>query len=288
VRATDEETLSIERVGVALGAQVSGIDLKGPLPDESIKYLEEALYEHQVLLFRGQHLTADQQLDLANRLGFARVPQPHRFLGETSVLQTFERTAAKPPTTDTWHTDTTFMANPPMIGMLAALVVPSVGGDTAWASMYSLYDSLSAPMKEFCEGLSGEHTIDAVRPFVRSHFGEEADGLLAEAFPPRLHPLVQRHPRTGRKHLFLGGTWMPRIADLNPTESGLLLDYFQRGMDDINIQLRWRWSEGDIAIWDQRSVVHRGLADHYPVDPNRTVRSVFVEGADDTVPHAAR
>jgi taurine dioxygenase len=77
---------------------------------------------------------------------------------------------------------------------------------------------------------------------------------------------------------------MPRIAELTPEESDLVLSYLARGMDDINIQFRWRWAPGDIAIWDQRSTVHRGLSDHYALDPHRKVHSVFVDGAEDTAP----
>jgi taurine dioxygenase len=173
-----------------------------------------------------------------------------------------------------------------MIGMLSAVVVPAVGGDTAWASMYSLYDSLSEPMRRLCESLHGVHTIEAVRSFVARKYGEKAAASLDAEFPPRQHPLVQIHPRTGRKHLYLGGTWMPYVAELTPGESNLLLEYLSRGMDNINIQLRWRWTVGDVAIWDQRSAVHRGLSDHAPIDPNRIVRSVFIDGNAEDVPAA--
>jgi taurine dioxygenase len=277
-------TLNITRLGVALGAVAHGVQLSESLSDEIRREIEDAIFTHQVVIFPEQNLTEAEQLNLADQFGVLRPPEPQRLFGEENPLQTFERNATSPPTTDMWHTDITFRANPPMLGVLSAVIVPSIGGDTAWVSMYSLYDSLSKPMQALCEQLSGIHTIDAVRPFIAGKYGEQAAARLDDEFPPRLHPLVQVHPRTGRKHLYIGGTWMPSIAELTPAESNLLLGYLDRGMDDINIQFRWRWSPGDVVIWDQRSAVHRGLSDHAAVDPNRKVRSIFVDGNDGDTP----
>jgi taurine dioxygenase len=276
-----EATVSVERIGVALGAVVHGIDLGKPLSDVRAREVEAALYEHQVLFFREQHLTAEEQMNVATVFGVLRAPQPGRFLGETNPLMTLERSPGKPPATDFWHTDVPFVEEPPIVGVLSAMVMPPVGGDTAWASTYSLYDSLSEPIQSLCEGLHGEHTLDETLAYVRARYGEEAVRKVSAAFPLRLHPLVQVHPRTGRRYIYLGAAGMSSIAGISKRESDLLLGYLRTGLDDINIQLRWRWTPGDVAIWDERSTVHQGLSDHFAVDPHRVLRSLFVDGRDE-------
>jgi taurine dioxygenase len=133
-------------------------------------------------------------------------------------------------------------------------------------------------MRELCEQLSSEHTWEPIRESFIAAGGPEYLARAEARFPPRLHRLVRTHPRTGRKFLFLcgaKGAWMQRIVGLHPRESDVLLDYLQRQLDNIEFQVRWRWTLGDLAIWDEPTTNHMGLGDHFAIDPDRIVRSVW-------------
>ena len=269
-------TTTVERVA-ALGAIVHGLELRD-LSDPQVATVEELVYEHQVIFFRNQHLTPDEQRMLASRLGVLRVPEPQDVLGITDPLQVLERVEGSTAQTDFWHTDVPNAQVPPVMAILQAVVVPEIGGDTAWATMYGLYDSLSPAMRAFCETLHGVHTSEAAQAYFAT-FGPEAQARIATANPTQYHPIVQEHPRTGRKLLYLGAS-MAKIAELNPRENELVLDHLRRGIDDPNLQVRWRWSPGDVAIWDERATAHRGLSDHYAFDAHRRLHSVYVYARD--------
>jgi taurine dioxygenase len=280
--------MQIERLGVSMGAAVSGLDLRAHWSESQHLEIVHALYSHQVLVFPKQCLEGREQVEVASRFGEVQPAEPHRFLGESSPFQVVKRSRDKRPTGDRWHTDIPIMENPPMVGVLAAELVPSLGGDTLWTSMYGLYNSLSDPLRFFCERLVAEHVIDPALGYVRTQYGDAVAQTVADRFPPRLHPLVQIHPYTKRKHLYLGGPWTNRLPQLTERESQLFLTYLERAFDDPTIQLRWGWSQGDVALWDLRSTVHKGLSDHWEAEPDRIVRTIFVGEGIDTVPMAPR
>jgi alpha-ketoglutarate-dependent taurine dioxygenase len=272
--------IAFERVAPALGAEAHGIDLRRPLDGDLFSCLESALYEHQVLFLRDQFLSGDQQLALAEQFGIPRPSEPFGFFGETNPLMTMVIDPDHPPRADNWHTDTPFLSNPPLVGLHCGIRIPSVGGDGVWSNLYRVFDGLSEALKEFCSSLHGLFTIETVRPYVLSCMGDQAAERLDAAFPDQTHALVQRHPKTGKQAIFFGGGWMPKIAELTDNESESLIQLFTKQLDNLNNQVRWKWHEGDVVIWDQRSTCHRGLADHFEVDPYRTLRTIFIEGFD--------
>ncbi len=297
-RARARREPTVRRVAAALGAVVEGIDLHS-LSERDIGFLRSALDEHQVLVVPGQlSVSEDRQLEIAALFGEPGGHEPFRSLGplpdrwskETDarygisssvILQ--ERTPEIASSTHRWHTDMTFAPRPPVVGTLYPLVLPSVGGDTAWVSLYRIYESLSPPMRELCERLNGLHTLEPMREHWIETRGADFAELTRNAFPPQLHPLVVTHPRTGRKLLYLGGvrdTWMAGLVGLNPEEADMLLDYLRRQLDNIEFQFRWHWSYGDFVIWDEQSTNHKGLADHYEIDPNRLLRTVWAYPLD--------
>jgi taurine dioxygenase len=256
-----------------LGAVVRGLRL-GPSSDRELDEIEALVYHHQVLFLPDQHLSRDEHRTLAARLGVLRVPEPQDILGITDPLQVIERTEGLPPKTDFWHTDVPNAPVPPVMAILQAVEVPPAGGDTMWATMFGLYEALSPAMQSFCAALHGVHTSEASRAYF-AKLGPKAAAKIAAANPTQYHPIVQEHPRTGRKYLYLGAS-MSRISELTSSESDLLLGYLRHGIDDPNLQVRWRWAPGDVAIWDERSTVHRGLSDHYASHPDRLLHSVYV------------
>ncbi|HEV8296597.1 MAG TPA: TauD/TfdA family dioxygenase [Acidimicrobiales bacterium] len=269
--------LDIRPITPLLGAEVDAGDLRALGPTGRASALRAAIQQHQVLFFRDQQLDHDDLLEVASLIGTPTAMEPFGFLGEGDPVRQFEIAPGSPPRADLWHTDTTFLRCPPAYGLLYNLVAPSRGGDTMWASGYGAYDSLSAPMRELCAGLWAEHTPnEGVRAFIRTRYGAEVAAAVDDAFPVMRHPLVIVHPDTGRKALFATRNFMNRIVGLHDDESALLMEFLLARFDNPNVQVRWRWRPGDLALWDERATVHRGLSDHYPTDPHRVMQSMFI------------
>jgi taurine dioxygenase len=148
--------VEIDRIGGSLGAVVTGIDLREPLTPPRYAELFGALMQHQVLFFRDQDLDDSAQLDLAAQFGEISTYPITKLLGrtaETRRLSYIEDTEKSPPDADGWHTDVTWIEDPPAAALLSARVIPAHGGDTLWASLYRAYDLLSPAMQKVCEGL---------------------------------------------------------------------------------------------------------------------------------------
>ena len=184
--------------------------------------------------------------------------------------------------TDYWHTDVTWTAEPPDMGFLRALRVPPRGGDTMWASMTAAYEALSPAIQALLDGLDCIHSNESFIAGTVEKLGAEKvaelglDAKLRAAHPPVTHPLVRVHPETGRKALFFGGHFMERIEGLHAHESEALLALLRRHIDEPRFHCRWRWTPGDLAIWDERCTVHRGVAGHFP--ERREVRRCVIDG----------
>jgi taurine dioxygenase len=171
------------------------------------------------------------------------------------------------PDNDNWHTDVTFSPTPPLAGILAAKLLPSVGGDTLWSSNLAAYDALSAPMKRLLEGLTAEHSV--VKSFPAGRWG--TDPLFKERYdravakhPPVTHPVVRTHPVSGRKSLFVNEGFTMRIHEVSERESDALLTFLFAHAARPEFTLRWRWSVDDVAFWDNRITHHYAVSDYLP------------------------
>jgi taurine dioxygenase len=266
----------IQPVNAVIGAVVDGVDL-AHLSDEEFAEIDQALLDHQVLFFHDQPLSDDEHLAFAARFGEPSIFPVSKLLGGDTRLQYIEDTAESPPDADDWHTDVTWIEEPPQIAVLSARTIPEVGGDTLWASLTAAYDALSPTMQSICAGLT-----------VRHHRGREFDervgrfldadqmAALEAAHPAVEHPLLRTHPRTGQTALFLSGLFMQEIVGMTPAESDALLGFLLGRVQDPNVQVRWRWQADDLAVWDERVTNHRALSDHYP--QHRVMRRVTVDG----------
>jgi len=261
----------------AIGAVVDGVDLHQPLDDATAQFLRDALHQHSVLFFHDQDLSEDEQLAFASRFGTVGQYPLAKLFGSTALTSTIEDNADSPPDADGWHTDITWVAEPPAYAFLNAKVIPDRGGDTMWASLFAAYDALSPVMQELCSQLTVRHHAGAdFRERVSRNAGDEmADRIVAE-FQPVEHTLVRTHPVTGRRALFVSGRFMDQIVGMHRDESDALLDYMQRHVENPNFCVRWRWTEGDVAVWDEASTNHRALSDHYPA--HRVMRRCTVDG----------
>ena len=149
-----------------------------------------------------------------------------------------------------------------------------------WGSMSTAYEALSTKMKTFLNGLTVRHDNSSFIKGMEKKMGAEAVGALTEKlreqYPAVIHPLIRTHPDNGRKTIFFGGGFMREIIELSKPESDALLAFLGRHIEEPAFHTRWRWCQDDLAIWDERSTVHRGLSDHFPRE--REVRRCVIDG----------
>ncbi|UVE18729.1 taurine dioxygenase [Pseudomonas sp. LS44] len=264
--------LHITPLSPALGAVVSGVELRDDLNDATQQAIAQALLDHQVLFFRDQPLTPQQQARFAARFGdlhihplYPNVPeQPEVLVLDTAVTDVADNAI--------WHTDVTFLPTPALGAVLAAKQLPAFGGDTLWASSSAAYDALSQPLQQLLDGLTATH--DFTRSFPLERFGTSADALeryhqVQRQHPPLSHPVVRTHPVSGRKGLFVNEGFTARINELAPAESDALLRFLFAHATRPEFTIRWRWQENDVAFWDNR------ITQHYAVDDYRPTRRVM-------------
>jgi taurine dioxygenase len=280
--------LTIKRITGTIGAEVLGADLRQRLDDAQIDQIKEALYRHHVLFFRDQDIDERQHHEFALRFGPLQTQTPHEIEPEFLRL---EDTTANPPSADRWHTDHSCMQKPPGIAFLWAQKIPEYGGDTIWVSLPAVYKSLSPKMRKLAEQLTVRHGSRPPAGYgsgVRK--GLTANGLPKEQVDARIakleaegfasHPLVITHPVTGEQSLYLSPNYVEYIEELHPEESKLLLDFFNRKLDEANFQVRWKWRDKDLVMWEERSTNHRALADHFYHEPQyRAMRRCTVQGS---------
>ena len=262
---SDYDTITVQPLTSAIGATVDGVDATKPLPPRQATEIRKALLDHLVIFLRGQDLTEAQQLSFA--ANFAPLnpgsidPRPNP---NPSYFVNLEDTPQSPPKADRWHTDVPFVAQPPDIAFLNMRVTPRVGGDTLWLSLYAAHDALSPVMRDLLTPLRLDIGLGASAATIKELYGDDYYNAVVVPFTSVHHPLVRVHPETGRRALFLCGSFMNRIVGLSNDESDTLLRFLQLRLDDPNIQVRWKWQPYDLAIWDERCTNHRAMSDHYP------------------------
>lgn len=256
-------SIEIRPLTASVGAEVAGVDLRKPLAEEEVSRVEEALLEHLVLFFRGQDISAEQQIAFARQFGEISIPPIVPKYGTNPELVVLDQVSPKGEGADVWHSDNTFMAQPPMGSILKAERLPVVGGDTCFASMYAAYEALSEPMRELVDGLTAVH--DLTRPLEKAIAAGHSTANLAELqakWPPVEHPVARTHPRTGRKALYVNGNSTTRLVGLTERENDLLLPFLVDHVRSPEFQCRFRWDTGSIAFWDNRSVQHYAVPDY--------------------------
>ncbi len=259
-------TIKVEQVNSYLGAEVSGLELSAHLSDADIAVLEQALAEHQVLVFRDQPLEADRFMSFGRRFGRLSV---HPFSPNDKAnpeLILFKNDETTPPwKTDCWHSDETFRKTPPMGTMLHALDVPRFGGDTMFVSMTAAWEGLSDRMQHFLSGLEAYHDF---LPFkdVFDDTPEQREKLAQyeRDYPPSLHPVVAQHPVTGKKLIFVNPQFTTRIKGMEDAESRQLLNQLFDLAKVPEYQYRHLWFNDTLVFWDNRSTQHYAVHDYFP------------------------
>jgi taurine dioxygenase len=275
---TRSNVLQITPLTPAIGAVIGGVDLAGPVSDDTVGDIRQALLKHQVIFFEDQDLSPSAQRDFAARFGELHVhPLYARDEGLPEIM-VIDNHPGNPTDNDTWHTDVTFLETPAMGCLLYAQQLPSQGGDTLWASMTAAYRALSTPMQRFLEGLQAVHSF--AHAFSGSHAADEAGRARFEEavrkHPPVLHPVIRTHPETGEPGLFVNQGFTQRIKGLRYEESRALLDFLFRHVQRPEFTVRWRWTPGSLAFWDNRCTQHCAVDDYLP--ERRVMRRATVLG----------
>ncbi len=259
------QPFEVEPIGVTIGAELHGIDLRQPLDDATFERLEAALIEHKVVYARDQDLTPEQHVALGKRFGDLEVHPFHRF-GEAPQLMVLDNHKDNPVlSTDVWHSDTTFRECPTRYSILRACIMPSLGGDTLWADMCAAYDGLAEPMKKMLEGLTAVHDFQTFRRLFKDTDEDRARlREIEKRLPNPSHPVVRTHPVTGRKAVYVNALFTTKINGVSAEESRALLAFLCELPRVPEYQFRVRWKPGTIVFWDNRSTQHYACNDYYP------------------------
>ena len=252
-------------ITAALGADLSGVDLREPLDTATADALHAGLVAHQVLFFRDQDITPEAHLALAEALGEVDPGHPvyPHVEGFPSIVKLLADADHMPDTED-WHKDLTFRAEPVFASILRAVEAPPVGGDTLWASMSAVYDSLSSGWKADLEGLTAIHDMGTFRNDYLRQGGIQAVNAGLSETGSAVHPVVDTHPISGLKYLNVNQSFTRHIVGLNQGPSDEILQYLFQWVRKPEFQVRFRWRNNSVAIWDNRITQHYAVCDYLP------------------------
>jgi taurine dioxygenase len=246
-----------------IGAEVRGVDLARPLVPGTVRALEQALLDHMVIFFRDQDITPEQQIAFARHFGEISIPPFAPKYGTRPELIVLDQQSPKGEGADEWHSDNTFMSEPPMGSILRAVELPALGGDTCFANMCAAYEALSPPIQRLIADLRAVH--DITKPLQKGIAAGHTAVDLAQTqkqWPPVEHPVVRTHPKTGRRALFVNGNSTTRIVGLSERENDALLPLLIDHVRSPEFQCRFRWRRHSIAFWDNRSAQHFAVPDY--------------------------
>jgi taurine dioxygenase len=257
-------SIEITPVTAAIGGEVRGVDLREELSDVDVKILRQGLLDHLVLFFRDQHIADEQQLAFARRFGPMHVSPLQTVHQDAPEIVVLNQVYPKGEGADEWHSDNTFLAEPPMASILRAVQLPEVGGDTCFASMYAAYEGLSPAMQSFVDGLRAVHDItNPLKKAIRDGHSSLDLEEMQRKCPPVEHNVVVTHPETGRKALFVNRNSTTHVVGLTDREQEALLPLLFDHVRSPEYQCRFHWEAGSIAFWDNRSVQHYAVADYH-------------------------
>lgn len=273
--------------GAALGAEIRGVDLSQPLDDATVRRLDDLWLEHEVVCFRGQHLTPRQQIAVSERFGeveqhvrtdCCRADHPKIFI-VSNIIENGKPVGAGDAGTR-WHFDGCCTDKPSRGSMLYAIIVPKKDGvalgDTMFSSMTKAYEALPAEMKRRLRGMKAvnSYTKGYYRP-VKAAKRPELTAEQLKKVPELEVPIVRRHPFTAKPCLFVNDTFTSRIAGVSDAESNELLDYLFAHVAKPEFIYRHRWKKGDLLVWDNCATQHRAIADYEPL-PRRMERTTIM------------
>lgn len=271
--------IEVAPVAGAIGAEIRGVDL-ARLDDATFAEIRQAFHDHGVIFFRDQDITPEQHIAVARRFGPINV---NRFFtpvpGHPEIAEVRKEPDQKKNIGEVWHTDHSYDQVPALGSLLVAREVPPHGGDTMFASMYAAYDALSDGLKRTLEGLRAIHSSRHVFGHDAAYHHNDLKGRLHNpdaATQDAVHPVVIRHPETGRKALYVNRNFTVGIEGWTREESAGLLDFLYRHGERPEFTCRFRWARGSVALWDNRCTWHFAINDYH--GSRRLMHRITIEG----------
>lgn len=268
---------AVERLSDEIGVRVSGMDLSEQLSTNDFDFVYQSLVEHKVIAFSGQTLSPEQHVAFSKRFGNCDVHSNNQYLldgfPEILVLSNDLKDGKPIGVVDAgveWHSDLSWQVDPPLGSILHCLKTPDLGGNTGFVNMAAVYQELPNYLKVAVEKLEGVHcvskllnkrvTISDNRVNAREFYAQQL-----EKHPPVKHPLVYRHPESEEIILFASPRFTIGIADLPEDEGQAILDELFAAVEATNAKFEYHWTQGDVVMWDNRSVLHCAMGGYsYP------------------------
>jgi taurine dioxygenase len=291
----DSLELEVVHSKAPLGHEIRGVDLSQPVSDAVFRQIEDTFDRYGVVFFRDQRLTPAEHVAFSRRFGtLERYPIDTYLLPgwpEIFVVSNVVENGRPIGMADAgrvWHTDMHFTASPPRCSLLYALEVPMRDGqplgDTLFASTAAAYDALSPELKAKVDGRRGLNSFD--RYVERRNAKVKSGTPTAQSerskqisqHPDVWHPLVRRHPKTGRKCLYVSDEVTSEVEGLSPAESETLLKDLLAHMTKAEFVYRHQWQVGDLIIWDNCSAIHNAIGDYTPAERRRMHRTTVTGG----------
>lgn len=259
-------TLKITPLTTAVGAEIQGVNIAEPLDVSIIDEVYQALLEYVVIFFLEQDLTPQDHVRFAAQFG--TLDCPHHVYPQVegfAEIVKLEHDSERPPDNNDWHSDLTFCQNPPFASILHAVEVPAVGGDTLWASMVAAYAGLPSSIQQQLEPLYAVHDMGSFRnqALGRNHDIAALNETLAKTGSV-VHKVVKQHPATGRPILYVNQAFTRHIVGMTTHDSDRLLHYLYSHVSRPECQVRFRWHNRAVAMWDNHASQHYAVADYFP------------------------
>ena len=261
----------------ALGAELHGVNLAKDLSNDVLKEIRRLLVEHEVIFFRDQDISHEQHKQIAHFFGPLQTHPAYGTVPDFPEITILESTAEKPTKIEKWHTDMTFREHPPMGSILRSKICPPSGGDTLWSSMTSAYEALSQSMKDFLDNLNAEHDFShGFKESLAEPGGRERLKDAIKDNPPVTHPVIQTHPESGKKVIFVNTLFTTKIIELSEDESNSILNFLYDYIKTPEFTCRFSWEPNSIAFWDNRSTQHKPVNDYFP--SHRMLERITIDG----------
>ncbi len=260
-----QDAVKVTPITGTIGARVEGLDLTR-IDDRAADVLRMALRDHHLLVMDRSPMTDDEHRMLASVFGSPTLHPVAAWMGSTEEVAYVTNDADNPPIGDSdFHTDYTFNDEIAAVAVLQAQVVTSRGGDTIWADSHAALDALSPSLRGYLETLEAHHTLGPrFAEVMRRRYDDDTAIGVIEQFGGSAHPVVVRHPETGRPALFVNPGYTDHVVGLNPKESDALLGLLFEHLATPRFLYRHHWQVDDIVIWDEVATVHQGPDDFFP------------------------
>ena len=265
MKVTEYNNIKIKKVSGAIGAIIENIQLDKNLDGNTLNEIYDAFLKHQVIFFRDQNFNPESLLSFSKKIstpiiypfikGLESFPEITPILKKEKDVNNFG---------GIWHSDTTYLNEPPKGTMLYALEVPEFGGDTEFSNQYLAYETLSDGMKLFLGkqkalNISGKEKASLTRSDVLKHSSANIESNEFEA----VHPVIRTHPETRKKSLYINEAHTTHFIGMTEEESTPILKFLFKHQIKSEFTCRFKWEKGSVAIWDNRCTMHNPINDYH-------------------------